>query len=170
MSRTKLQPTREQIIALQRYALKYGRTWKSKLSAAWANGGDEREPDGGLLRQVRNTFGPSWLMAFKFPEDLPPPTMATAAATDDELKQSVTDFLANEDDSDDEDTEDDDDGEGASRVHVTSAVVRSPSDLIDADATTRALRALGIEGDHGHIIIGRSDVRKALLAALEGGE
>lgn len=59
--------TREQFAALQRYAAQHGRTWKRDLSSAWASGTDEREPDGAYLRQIRNTFGPSWLMAFRMP-------------------------------------------------------------------------------------------------------
>lgn len=83
------------------------------------------------------------------------------------LQDAINDY----EDSDDEDTEDDE-GDDTSSVHVTSAVVRSPSGLIDDDATTRALRALGIEGDTGMepTLISRSLIRTALIAALEGNE
>ena len=54
-------PTPEQLAALQAFADKYGRNWKTKLNIAWGNGKDDREPGGALLRQVRNQFGNSWL-------------------------------------------------------------------------------------------------------------
>lgn len=47
--------------ALQRFADQYGRTWKSALLRLWSRGGDERHPDGPLLRQVRNDLGRDWL-------------------------------------------------------------------------------------------------------------
>ncbi len=56
--------TTEQLLALERFAAKYGASWKSDLSAAWASGKDERLPDGALLRQVRNQLGPEWLEGF----------------------------------------------------------------------------------------------------------
>jgi hypothetical protein len=59
--------TREQFEAMQRYAVQHGQTWKRALSSAWETGADEREPDGVYLRQIRNTFGPSWLMKFRMP-------------------------------------------------------------------------------------------------------
>lgn len=64
-------PTAEQLAALTAFAVKHGRTWKSTLLAKWANGSDANEPNGGLLRQVRNAFGPSWLERFKLPESAP---------------------------------------------------------------------------------------------------
>lgn len=54
-------PNQAQLAALQAFATKYGAQWKNKLEAAWAKGSDEREPDGALLRQVRNQYGPEWL-------------------------------------------------------------------------------------------------------------
>lgn len=59
----------EQHAALAAFAAKYGRTWKSVLLGKWSNGSDDREPMGGLLRQVRNTFGPSWLEKFRFDDE-----------------------------------------------------------------------------------------------------
>lgn len=56
-------PNPAQLAALQRYANGHGRTWKSQLSQAWSLGRDECEPDGALLRQVRNVFGPGWLLS-----------------------------------------------------------------------------------------------------------
>ena len=54
--------TAEQEKALQDYAAKHGSRWKAKLSLSWQVGGDH----GPLLQQVRNTFGPSWLIGFRF--------------------------------------------------------------------------------------------------------
>jgi hypothetical protein len=58
-------PTSEQLAALQEYANRNGRTWKSKLETDWmfARAGrpcmsDERCA---LLQQVRNNLGGSWL-------------------------------------------------------------------------------------------------------------
>ena len=57
-------PTSAQLNALRGFAQRHGRTWKSKLNAAWASGRDERLPDAPLLRQLRNEFGPEWLARF----------------------------------------------------------------------------------------------------------
>lgn len=55
-------PAPEQQDALQRYANKYGRNWKSLLAEAWQTGAELKEGrDGALLRQVRNELGPKWL-------------------------------------------------------------------------------------------------------------
>ena len=59
------EPNEQQMEAIKAFAKKYGRYWKSDLGAAWANGRDINEPNGHLLRQVRNNFGPKWLMKFK---------------------------------------------------------------------------------------------------------
>lgn len=66
MKRTiKPAPTPEQLAALQAFAKTNGRTWKSTLNNYWQNGADVRMPNGNLLRQVRNEFGPAWLAKFK---------------------------------------------------------------------------------------------------------
>lgn len=54
----------EEARALEVYAAKHGRTWKSKLRAAWMSGGNE-EGTGGILRSLRNTHGPSWLFYYQ---------------------------------------------------------------------------------------------------------
>lgn len=59
-------PTTEQLDALRAFATKYGKNWKERLNDMWWNGTDDREPNGGLLRQLRNRFGPRWLEAFEF--------------------------------------------------------------------------------------------------------
>lgn len=57
--------TPEQAEALRSFAALYGRTWKSALSSAWASGRDANLSNGGLLRQIRNEQGPSWLYKMK---------------------------------------------------------------------------------------------------------
>lgn len=54
------QPTTEQWEALKAYAAEHGRTWKYQLWQEWQEG-----TDSGLLRQVRNQFGPRWLRLVK---------------------------------------------------------------------------------------------------------
>lgn len=54
-------PNQAQLAALQAFATKHGAQWKNKLESAWIKGSDDREPEGALLRQVRNQFGPEWL-------------------------------------------------------------------------------------------------------------
>lgn len=55
----------EQIDALRAYRDPHGRRWKSRLLAEWhSSTGDE----GLELRQVRNTFGPSWLLNYRLPD------------------------------------------------------------------------------------------------------
>ena len=60
-------PTLEQIQALATFADANGRTWKSGLRHCWEAGcynsysGTERCD---LLQQIRNSFGPSWLVRF----------------------------------------------------------------------------------------------------------
>ncbi|MCX7179593.1 MAG: zincin-like metallopeptidase domain-containing protein, partial [Proteobacteria bacterium] len=58
-------PNPDQLVAIQAFARKYGRTWKHALLNAWLNGDDAREPCGHYLRQIRNQFGPTWLIKFK---------------------------------------------------------------------------------------------------------
>lgn len=56
-----------ELVALQEYAAKHGRTWKSSLRRDWMNG-----HCAGELHAIRNEFGPSWLQKFKLPKiDLP---------------------------------------------------------------------------------------------------
>ncbi|ACM39300.1 conserved hypothetical protein (plasmid) [Allorhizobium ampelinum S4] len=70
--RNRLPPlTDEQERALQAYAAKHGRRWKSVLSNAWM--GEAPYDDGPLLRYLRNTRGPSWLVTYRLPK-APPST------------------------------------------------------------------------------------------------
>jgi hypothetical protein len=61
--------TFEQEQALRRFARDNGRSWKMRLSIAWSEGRDGAEPDGCYLRQVRNYFGPSWLVRYSLPKE-----------------------------------------------------------------------------------------------------
>jgi YD repeat-containing protein len=54
-------PTADQVAAVAAFATRHGRSWRAELAAAWLSGRDANEPDGHLLRQVRNRFGPRWL-------------------------------------------------------------------------------------------------------------
>jgi hypothetical protein len=58
----KTQPTPEQLAAIVAYAKAHGRHWKRDLNDAWM-----RAAEPGLLQQMRNQFGPSWLVSFKLP-------------------------------------------------------------------------------------------------------
>jgi hypothetical protein len=51
----------EQMAALLAYAPRHGRFWKRELLAAWMNGDDANEPEGAVLRQIRNTQVPKLL-------------------------------------------------------------------------------------------------------------
>jgi hypothetical protein len=57
-------PTREQLDALGNFAANEGRTWKAALRHAWETGDYPTGSDSASLQQLRNTYGPSWLMAF----------------------------------------------------------------------------------------------------------
>lgn len=59
----------EQLNALRTFANANGRDWKFKLNHAWSSGRYDDyngTDDYGSLQQVRNTFGPSWLVKFRF--------------------------------------------------------------------------------------------------------
>lgn len=57
--------TQEQAQVLKDFARYYGRNWKGHLHSLWASGRDERHKDGAILRQIRNEFGPEWLIKYK---------------------------------------------------------------------------------------------------------
>lgn len=61
--------TDEQQQALQAYAEKHGRRWRSILNNAWM--GEAPHDDGPVLRHLRNTRGPSWLVTYRLPKALP---------------------------------------------------------------------------------------------------
>jgi hypothetical protein len=58
-------PTPAQLDALQEYALAHGRYWKAKLRLDW-----EFARTRGELQQLRNQFGPLWLLRFRFPREV----------------------------------------------------------------------------------------------------
>lgn len=60
----------EQVTALQAYAARHGRRWKSILNNVWMGGAPY--DDGGILRRLRNTHGPSWLQRYRLPKAEPP--------------------------------------------------------------------------------------------------
>lgn len=60
----------EQVAALQAYAARHGRRWKSVLNNVWMGGAPY--DDGGILRRLRNTHGPSWLQRYRLPKAKPP--------------------------------------------------------------------------------------------------
>ncbi|QWW77517.1 MULTISPECIES: SANT/Myb-like DNA-binding domain-containing protein [Hyphomicrobiales] len=68
--RERLPPlTEEEEQALQAYAAKHGRRWKSVLNHVWMGGAPY--DDGGALRRLRNSHGPSWLHAYRLPKPRP---------------------------------------------------------------------------------------------------
>lgn len=62
-------PTTEQIQALKEFAKIHGRNWKSVLRDAWMDGDYQGFENCHLLQQIRNTFGPGWLIRFVLPKD-----------------------------------------------------------------------------------------------------
>lgn len=68
--REKLPPlTAEEEQVLQAYAAKHGRRWKSVLNHVWMGGAPY--DDGGTLRRLRNSHGPSWLHSYRLPKPRP---------------------------------------------------------------------------------------------------
>lgn len=61
-------PTQDEIEALQRFSLRYGKHWKETLLGLWINGIPAMEPDGGTLQRIRNRLGPTWLQLYHLPE------------------------------------------------------------------------------------------------------
>jgi hypothetical protein len=65
MQATPNQPNQEQLAAIISFAQDNGRNWKAELNHSWMNANYAGRTDGHLLQQVRNQFGPSWLVKFK---------------------------------------------------------------------------------------------------------
>lgn len=57
--------THDQEAALRAYTVRHGRRWKSSLSNVWMGG--PPYDDGGILRRLRNTHGPTWLQSYRLP-------------------------------------------------------------------------------------------------------
>jgi len=60
----------EQLKAVIRFAAEHGRTWKSQLNDAWMTGNYVGFVGSHLLQQVRNQFGPEWLVKFNLKKAL----------------------------------------------------------------------------------------------------
>ena len=60
----------EQVAALRDYAARHGQRWKSVLNNVWMGGAPY--DDGGILRRLRNTHGPTWLQRYRLPKAKPP--------------------------------------------------------------------------------------------------
>ena len=69
--RTLGEPTIEQWNALKTFAASHGRTWKASLRDEWMNAcqGISDPDQQRLLQQIRNTFGPRWLMLIDITKD-----------------------------------------------------------------------------------------------------
>jgi hypothetical protein len=61
-------PSTEQLEALKAWAALYGRNWKAPLRDAWMTGDYGSFEQSNYLQQIRNTFGPSWLIRFRLSE------------------------------------------------------------------------------------------------------
>lgn len=59
-----MKPNAEQIQALSDFAAAHGRNWKRDLRHAWETGDYPADCNDAALQQVRNIFGPSWLVRF----------------------------------------------------------------------------------------------------------
>jgi len=57
--------------ALKAYAQRNGRFWKRNLLLAWSTGRDADEPDGPLLREIRNRYGPALLQGLSLSDASP---------------------------------------------------------------------------------------------------
>lgn len=69
-TQTSSEPTPEQLHAIVAYAKENGRNWKANLRADWMRAAARIDGrPSGLLQQVRNQFGPSWLNTFQLPKE-----------------------------------------------------------------------------------------------------
>lgn len=66
-----MKATQAQLDALRMFASANGRNWKSELREIWENGRyssyDLGGADPAMLQGIRNLYGPSWLVRFRFP-------------------------------------------------------------------------------------------------------
>lgn len=62
-------PDPEQLAELRAWARRHGRKWKAPLRHAWETGDYGGFENYGPLQRVRNQFGPSWLVRFRFPKE-----------------------------------------------------------------------------------------------------
>ena len=68
------------LAALRYFAAQHGRFWKSRLRSMWWSGRDETLPNGALMRQIRNEYGPVWLESF---------VLSDAASFDAEIQEQA---------------------------------------------------------------------------------
>lgn len=61
--------TLEQLTALRLFASAHGRNWKSELRQAWMTGNYPTGSTLPYLQQIRNEFGPTWLVRFSLKAD-----------------------------------------------------------------------------------------------------
>lgn len=57
--------TEEQLAALANFQQLYGQRWRRELKKAWDTSTEHCFPQGAVLRQLRNSFGPAWLSAYR---------------------------------------------------------------------------------------------------------
>lgn len=55
----------EQQAAVAEWIKANGRNWKSALREAWMSGNYDGFAQAGYLQQIRNTFGPAWLVSYR---------------------------------------------------------------------------------------------------------
>lgn len=60
-------PDRAMARALLAFRTVHGRRWKAKLLLLWSTGRDVEQPDGAVLRALRNQGGPAWLCRLTTP-------------------------------------------------------------------------------------------------------
>jgi|SRR6516162_5642574 len=68
----KLTLTQKQEFAIEAFAKIHGRNWKSVLRDAWMSGAYPYGSDTASLQQVRNYFGPAWLVSYRLPKEAHP--------------------------------------------------------------------------------------------------
>jgi hypothetical protein len=81
--------TKNQVLALSLFAMLNGRRWKECLRNAWCDGDYGRYGARGLdgyLQQVRNQFGPSWLIRYQLPKGTPQEQLLARAA---EIEEAI---------------------------------------------------------------------------------
>lgn len=60
--------TGDQMYAIQHWAHNNGRNWKQTLRFAWESGDYGTFTHASELQQIRNQYGPSWLVSFRLPK------------------------------------------------------------------------------------------------------
>jgi hypothetical protein len=96
VSGAQVEPTLEQLLALKAWLTAYGRSgWKARLLAAWECSGRGYGAYGPELQQLRNGFGPTWLVKMTEPKlsaaitKLAPPPAPIARAVLDQSPEGI---------------------------------------------------------------------------------